>query len=71
MLYIKLKHEMRSIKRLESLGVVSTTWRRDVAIFEEFHSWPELSAELRYDLIGEKYRISSASVKKIVIKMGK
>lgn len=72
MLYTKLKHKVKELKELAKLGVVSPHWLRDIEIFEEFHSQPELCAECRYELLSEKYGFkSSVSVKKIVLKLGK
>lgn len=72
MLYTKLKHKTKVIRELESLGVVSTTWLRDIEIFEEFHSWPELCVMCRYELLAEKHGLKdSSSIKKIIATLSK
>ncbi|CAL2085112.1 hypothetical protein [Tenacibaculum sp. 190524A02b] len=71
MLYTKLKHKLTIIKELTDLGVVSSHWLRNIEVFEDFHSQPELCAECRYELLSEKFKISSESVKKIILKLRK
>jgi hypothetical protein len=71
MLYAKLKHKIKEIKELVSLGVVSPHWLRNIEMFEKFHSQPELCAECRYEILSEEYKLSSDSVKKIILKFKK
>lgn len=72
MLYTKLKRRVGELKELAKIGVVAPHWLRDIEIFEEFHSQPDLCAECRYEMIAEKRGFKhSSSVKKIVLKLGK
>ena len=72
MLYTKLKHRTKQLKELEQLGVVSTTWLRNIRIFEAFHALPEnLCVYCKYEVIADNEGIISDRVKHIVLKMGK
>lgn len=72
MLYTKLKHRTKVLRELQELGVVSTTWLRDIEIFEKFHAWPELCVMCRYELLASEYGLKdSSSIKKIIATMSK
>lgn len=65
--YEKLKKEEKSIKRLVKLGVVDYTIQRNILIFEEFKLNPELCAECRYEILAYEHKLSSDTIKKIVL----
>lgn len=72
MLYTKLKHKSKDIKELIKLGVVSPNWLRDLEIFEEYHSQPQLCSICRHEILAEKYGFKdSSSIKKIIARMSK
>jgi hypothetical protein len=72
LLYEKLIKRRESLKELQDLGVVSPTVLRDLEIYEEFHRYPELCKECRYDVLAEHYGFKdNSSIRKIIEKLSK
>lgn len=72
MLYTRLKRKIKEIKELQKIGVVPMNITRDIEIFEEFHRYPELCKECRYEMLAEKYGFKHpSSIKHIVRKLSK
>jgi len=70
MLYAKLKNRSKAIDELTKLGVVSPNWVRDIRIFETFCGLPEdLCVYCKYEIVADQERVSSETVKKVVLKM--
>lgn len=69
--YDNLKKEEDAIKRLVRLGVIGYVVERDLKIFEEFESKPELCSECRYEMISYKFKLSSDRVRKIITSLKK
>ncbi len=67
--YEQLKKEEGSIKRLVKLGVIDYTVQRNIMIFEEFKKNPELCAECRYEVLAYQHKLSSDTIKKIVLEL--
>ncbi|MBA4154156.1 MAG: hypothetical protein C0512_07410 [Flavobacterium sp.] len=68
MLYTKLKHLEKEIKELETLGVVDTSWRRNIRIVEEYTALRDkgVCVYCCYEFIAKDEGISASSVKKII-----
>lgn len=68
MLYSDLKRLHGEIKELTKLGVVDSSWIRNIKIFERYHELREQKVcnYCAYEFIAEEERISWSSVKKII-----
>lgn len=71
MLYSKLKPLEKELKELEKLGVVDTSWRRNIKIVERFFFLRErgVCVFCAHEFIAEETNLSSSSIKQIVKKL--
>ncbi len=68
-LYHQLKREEDTLRKLTKFGVISTTWVRDLDIFDEYIKLDLNCAYCKYELVAEKVGLSSDRVKTIILKM--
>ena len=69
MLYEKLKEKVDTLHELTSAGVVSSHWLRDLAIYEAYQAMNHECVYCRYELLAERFNLSSESIKKIVLRL--
>jgi len=73
MLYIKIKHRTREIQELTRLGLINSTWLRNIEVFEKFHYYISNNTNINtaYVLCAEDFKLSWQSVKKIITDLSK
>lgn len=69
MLYTDLKENMDFFRCLIKRGVVDAHWIRDIKIYEAYNYINNGCKMCAYELLAEKFKISSDTIRKIIAQM--
>lgn len=66
-----IRKNKETIKELESYGIVSTCWLRNLQIYEDYKKLSNICQMCKYEILAEKHKIDSNTVRNIIAKMKK